>query len=192
MTQTQFRDDAEPPMAQVALSCLMDGELDANAGRPCIEGLCADQEARRAWALWHVASDALRSSEVAALHSQRFCDRLHVALEAEPRLLAPRAFARARSLRRVVLPGAAVAAAVAALVVVALPQLQQPSVAPQAAGATTPVGPAVIALPVAGEVARSAELEAYLVAHREAFASGVMPRSTAYLRTSVGANPEGR
>jgi negative regulator of sigma E activity len=111
-----------------AMSRLLDGELEAGACRELFERLDQDSEAQRTWVLLNIASDALRSSETAALHSSGFVTRFSVALATEPVILAPGALRhRYSTLIRVGLPAAAVAAAVLALAVVAVPQLRGPT-----------------------------------------------------------------
>lgn len=186
----------EAPLAGETLSCLIDGELDSAECAKLLGRLGADRTARREWLLLHVAGDALRSSDVACLQSDRFLLRIGAALEAEPPIVAPRARRdRARLVRRVVLPGAAVAAAAAMLAVIAVPQLRGDSsvttqtqtanaAAPGAAAALVPVA----ATPASGapkEIRRLAELEAYLAAHRELAGGAMMPRTAPYLRASV-------
>lgn len=190
----------EAPLAGEALSCLIDGELDPAECAKLLGRLGADHVARREWLLLHVAGDALRSSDVACLQSDRFLLRMGAALEAEPPIVAPRARRdRARLMRRVVLPGAAVAAAAAMLAVIAVPQLRGDSPATtqtQTASAAAPGAPAaaplvpVAATPASGapkEIRRLAELEAYLAAHRELAGGSMMPRTAPYLRASVPA-----
>jgi sigma-E factor negative regulatory protein RseA len=192
----------DAPLSREALSCLIDGELDAAECAKLIGRLGTDRTARREWLLLHVVGDALRSSDVASLQSERFLQRMGAALEAEPPIVAPHASrARARLVRRVVLPGAAAVAAATMLVVIAVPQLRGDApgatqtatvAATENAGtspAATPVAP-VATLPAAAggnEVHRLAELEAYLVAHRELAGSSMMPRTAAYLRASAAA-----
>ncbi|GAB4463795.1 MAG: hypothetical protein OHK0044_00130 [Burkholderiaceae bacterium] len=191
----------EAPLSREALSCLVDGELDAAECAKLIGRLGADRAARREWLLLHVAGDALRSSEVASLQSDRFLQRMSAALDAEPPIAARRAsLGRARFVRRVVLPGAAVAAAATMLVVIAVPQLRGAApAATQTAGVqvTQTAGASPAASPVAPvttntaaaqtEVRRLAELEAYLAAHRELAGGSMMPRTAPYLRASAAA-----
>lgn len=172
-----------------ALSCLIDGELDRAECASTLDRICADPRVRDQWALLHAAGDALRSSEVAALHSNAFVGRVAAALAREPTILAPAALAR-RRYQRVLIPGAAVAAAVALLAVVAMPQLRGGGETPQVATATPVAAPANEPQPV--EVARVPELERYLRAHRELAGSLVMPQSTPYLRTSNNLPAEAR
>ncbi len=190
-----------PPLGET-LSCLIDGELDPAECARLLGRVGTDQVARREWLLLHVAGDALRSSDVACLQSDRFLRRVGAALDAEPPIVAPRAGRdRARLIRRVVLPGAAVAAAATMLTVIVVPQLRgdapstpQTAEAPAArdasasAQAAPPAAPAqVAASPAPSEIRRLAELEAYLAAHRELAGGSMMPRTAPYLRASVPA-----
>lgn len=190
----------EAPLAGETLSCLIDGELEPAECAKLLGRVGADRTARREWLLLHVAGDALRSSDVACLQSDRFLLRMGAALEAEPPIIAPRARRdRTRLVRRVVLPGAAVAAAAAMLAVIAVPQLRGDSsvttqTQTQTANRAAPVAPVaaplvpVAATPASGaanEIRRLAELEAYLAAHRELAGGSMMPRTAPYLRASV-------
>jgi sigma-E factor negative regulatory protein RseA len=183
-----------------ALSSLVDGELDPAAADSLLTALCRDAELRNEWVTLHIVGDALRSSEVAAVHSTSFCARVAAALESEPTVLAPRPPQANRSgtLRRYLAPGVAIAASAAVIAFVAVPLLQSPAtVAPSQQVATTAVP--IAAVPSASEVSRRAAatvanaraFDVYLAAHRE-LASGVaLPRATPYLRTP-GDAPEGR
>lgn len=183
------------------LSCLMDGELDPGEGRAALARLCADEAARADWMLWHAVGDALRSSEVGALHAPRFAVGVATALQAEPAVLAPRALS-APALRRMLMPGVAAAAAALVLTVAALPMLRG---APAAGGAEVArVGAGARGLAQAGLTAslarslpvsmierpsrrESAQFEAYLAAHSQMSGSLGMPRTSLYLR-QVGFN----
>lgn len=185
--------------AREELSCLLDGELPADE-RACLERLCADRALQGDWALWHAVGDALRSSEVAAMHSADFSTRVGRALEAEPAILAPRPLPGRRMMRRVVLPGAAAAAAAVMLTVVALPMLRgtpepgRVELAGAARNAAVPV--AAPAQPAAApptqvvRVDRSPELEAYLQAHRQMSGGMGMPRTAQYFRHASATSPE--
>ena len=144
-----------------ALSRLIDGELDHGSCRELFDRLSSDTEACRTWVLLNIACDAVRSSETAALHSAGFVSRVSAALTTEPVILAPRAIGRHGTLRRVVVPLAAVAAAAVVLTVVAVPQLRgQRAVPDELVKASSVVNPE-------GPVERSPHLESYLAAHRE-------------------------
>jgi negative regulator of sigma E activity len=164
------------------MSRLIDGELDAGGCRELLQRLGTDTEARQAWMLMNVACDAMRSNETAALHSSGFVARVSAALETEPVILAPGALARRRNgtLRRVVLPAAAVAAAAAVLAVVAVPQLRGTGgeSKPEIALKSAPAGQIV----PDGGVTRSPELEAYYWAHRESAGGPVTTRANEYVQ----------
>jgi len=170
------------------LSCLMDGELPAAQRAACLTGLCADRAAQDDWALWHAAADALRSSEVAALHSTAFCARMSAALQAEPAILAPRASLG----RRILLPGAAVAAA-ATLVILAAGPLLAPTSADLTARAPKPVESTdALAGGPAPDIIRQPQLEAYLHAHRELAGGVFQPGPGAVMRASAQVDGSGR
>jgi sigma-E factor negative regulatory protein RseA len=179
-----------------ALSSLIDGELDDAGCRALLERLQGDETARRDWVLLNVACDALRSSDVAALHSGSFVGRVSAALAGEPAIVAPRPRrVTTRLLRRVVLPGTAVAAAAAVLVVVAVPQLRGSGGATPPALVRSPepkAVPVAVVPPPSGDIVRSAELEAYLQAHRDLATSPLTLRSSDYLRTGTLLAPEPR
>lgn len=181
--------DAADGDCREALSCLIDGELSHAECARILDRICADPQVREQWTLLHAAGDALRSNEVAALHSSAFVGRVAAALAGEPTVLAPRALTR-RRYQRVLIPGAAVAAAAALLVVVAVPQLRLTGEAPQVAATQPAAAPTAAPQPV--EVARVPELERYLRAHRELAGSLVMPEATPYLRTSNNMPVESR
>jgi negative regulator of sigma E activity len=183
-----------------ALSSLIDGELDEAECRRLLERLCREEQVQREWTLLNVACDALRSSEVAALHSERFVARVRHALAAEPAIVAPPPRARAnRFVRRRLLPAAAVAAAVAVLGVVAVPHLRGPTLPATAVAQKASAAPAAtiaVAAPAttvqAEGIVRSAELEAYLEAHREQATGPLLPRPNAYQRASATLAPQPR
>lgn len=166
-------------------SCLMDGEADADQIKACLDDWRASEGARADWGLWHAVGDALRSSEVASWHAEGFTARLSLALAAEPAIVAPRRRGL-RVVRRVVLPGAAVAAAAAMLTVAVLPvlrgaddgvqmvQSKKLSPAPMVATDATLV-----------RVERLPQMDQYIAAHREMAGSLGLPRTSPYLRTTT-------
>src|SRR5271169_2946672 len=113
---------ADPQSEDERLSAWLDGELDATAAEPLVRSLLNGRPLQGRYQSWCMVGDALRSQEVAAEHSPRLCARISRALEDEPALLAPRAL-RPR-LRRHLASGVAVAAAMAVLVLVAVPLLR--------------------------------------------------------------------
>jgi len=166
-----------------ALSSLIDGELDESTCRRLVERLCSDGQARLDWTMLNIACDALRSSEVAALHSRGFLERVSKTLASEPAIISrPRAL-RSRAIRRVVLPAGAVVAAVAVVVLVGVPQLRSPG------GGSTPelvaVGGSAGSPRKPEPMVRSAELEAYLEAHRERSMGPLAPRANEFLPASA-------
>ncbi|MCS6944727.1 MAG: sigma-E factor negative regulatory protein [Sutterellaceae bacterium] len=193
MSDKMDRGVAPDSQCREALSRLIDGEVDEAECRRLLARLAADETACREWALMNAACDALRSSEVAAFHSSTFVARMRTALEAEPALLVARAPMRRRPrLLWLALPAAAFAAAAGVLAVIALPLLRSPAPVPaELARQTLPAAMPASATgpgPTAGQVdaiVRSAELEAYLEAHREQAAGPVLPRPSAYQRASA-------
>jgi negative regulator of sigma E activity len=167
-----------PPQDET-LSAWMDGELDGAQARAMLERLEQDAGLRESFEWLQVASDAMRSHEVAACHVPGLASRVARALQSEPALLAPRALS-ATSVRRHVATGMTVAAAAALLVVVAVPQLRGIPAPPAA-----PVAPvASIAAAPKAAVPRNPQLDAYFRAHRELESTGVMPSAVAYIRFS--------
>jgi sigma-E factor negative regulatory protein RseA len=191
------------PCSKETLSSLMDGEVDARTAGGLLATLCSSSELRAEWIAFHLVGDALRSSEVAAGHSDGFGARVAAAIAREPAIMAPHALRTSPSpLRRYLLPGIAVAASAAVIGFVAVPLLrnaetppaQQASVAPaQTVVATTPAErpEEAAARRAAATVANARTLQAYLAAHRELTAGVALPRATPYLRASAE-QPEGR
>ncbi len=162
------------------LSCLLDGEVDADECRALVERIRQDEGASRQWALLNCVGDAMRSPEVAAWHADGFVARVSAALESEPTVLAPAALTARAGLRRWLWPGAGVAVAAAVLLAVGLPgqQVASPELVARPA-------PTLVAQPAASPVVeRSPVLERYLAAHRELAAPSLMPNATPYVRTS--------
>lgn len=190
------------PCSKETLSSLMDGEVDTRTAGGLLATLCSSSELRSEWIAFHLVGDALRSSEVAASHSDRFGARVADAIAREPAIVAPRGLMHSSPLRRYLLPGIAVAASAAVISFVAVPLLrnaetapaQQASVAPaQTVATTTPSErpEEVAARRAASTVANARALQAYLAAHRELTAGVALPRATPYLRASAE-QPEGR
>jgi sigma-E factor negative regulatory protein RseA len=172
-----------------ALSSLADGELEDKAAAPLLAALSRDSELRIEWTMLHIVGDALRSSEVAAVHSDSFCARVRAALEQEPTVLAPSSTQPKRArLRTYLLPGAAIAASAAVIGFVAVPLLESPPAVQQAAVTVSPPQPTqLVASSASGRraaatVANARALDVYLAAHRELAAGVALPRATPYLR----------
>jgi len=179
------------------LSSLVDGELGFEEANRLLASLCGDIELRGQWADFHLVGDALRSGEVASVHSTAFCARVAELLAREPTIIAPRAAARVPSrLRRYLAPGLAVAASVTVLAFVAVPLMrgsaptsavQQVAVRPLPAPATAEEASRRAAV----TVANARQMQAYLAAHRELTAGAAFPRATPYLR-AIAEQPDGR
>lgn len=206
-TQETSQDDDR----RVRLSSLMDGELDDAAARQALADLAADPAGRSDWALWHAAGDALRASEVAVFHSPAFAARVSAALAEEPFILAPRAVASTshRTVRRIVLPGVAAAAAVAALSWVALPMMlggEEPTqrAAGKRAGAVAvvtspaPTQPPPLSTvdggrPLSAEAVQNVRFDRYMAAHGQVSGTlGLAPTSQYLLRDPLARVDGGR
>jgi len=176
------------------LSAWLDGELDARAAESLVRELVSGQALQRKFASWCVVGDAMRSQEVAAEHSPRLCASVSRALQDEPALLAPRALSS--RVRHQLASGIAVAAAMAVLVLVAVPLLRGTGTSAGGAADKTiarSTAPAELAGHEASGVAaassgeaptaRQPRLDPYFEAHRDFTAEGVMPAAAIYLRS---------
>lgn len=136
------------------------------------------------------------------MHSSRFSARMAQALEAEPVIVAPNALQHQRRLlSRMVLPGAAAAAAVAVLAFVAVPMLQGTTRVgtveiARVEGASRPAGPASqgvasVARTLPASVferpsrVEAEQFEIYLSAHSQMSGGLGMPRTSHYLRQGM-------
>jgi len=113
--QAQSRSEAESAWEE-SVSAWVDGEDDI---RP--EDLDTPY-GRQGWDTYHLIGDVMRSRDLAVQPSEMFYARLSRAIDDEPPIVAPRRSFRHSAAARVGLSGLAVAAAVAAVVWVALPQ----------------------------------------------------------------------
>lgn len=146
---------------QELISAFADGELD-EARHPEVLALLDTPDGRAAWDELHLSGDILRSDDMALRMSGDFAAGVSARLESEPVFLAPPA-ALGNRLRRLAMPGAAVAAAVVLTV------LTVPHLAGLAPGATPAAKPEVAALAVvtgAPDVLRDARIDEYLLAHQ--------------------------
>jgi len=134
------------------LSTLMDGELEAHEAERAIRTVCGSEELKQKWQEYHLIGDALRGDDP---HGAAACRRIMAALEAEPTVLAPRRRLPA-SAGRIAF---AAAASVATVAVVGWMGLQQ----------RVPDGQPALAknAPVAAPVAAPAQVNEYLVVHRQ-------------------------
>lgn len=170
------------------ISVLLDGEMDRVEAESVIGSVCSDAALLRQWHELHRAGDALRSHEVAACDAQGFCGRVMAAIAAEPTVLAPHS-ARASGLRRYWMPGAAVAASVAAVGFIALPLLRTQDAASLAKSApavevlAADTGQQKVLPTIANARGLSPSYSPYVAAHRELSGSAVVPRAAVYLRS---------
>jgi len=109
------KSDAQADSWESTVSAWMDGDGEI---RP--EDLDSPY-GRQVWDTYHLIGDVLRSDELAVKPSDLFYARLSKAIDAEPAIVAPQR--RAFSVARLGLSGAAVAAAIATVIWVALPEL---------------------------------------------------------------------
>ena len=166
------------------LSAVVDGEWLDEPGRPgaMLAGLSPGD--RAAWSEYHLIGDALRSDELALdpAASRAFLGRFSTQLELEPHVMAPSALAAGswRGLRRRVAPALAIAAAVATLSWIVVPQLQHADGtggAMQTAARHDAVQ-TVAAVSSDGRdanIIRDASLDQYLEAHQQFAQQPMMP-----------------
>lgn len=167
------------------LSALLDGEVSTQDVDVLIDRLLTDTEWQSQWIAYHRQADALRFPQAPSLDNEAFAARLHAMLDQEPQQLshvrAKRNAAvalerRMSDWKRYLMPGAAMAAAVAAVTWVSIAQFGiepgQTGVTVIAGGTgspTTPV-PAPMAVSSAGAVDAAAAdptLQEYLLAHQQ-------------------------
>lgn len=165
------------------ISALVDGELAPHEFDAALE-LAKGEPGRQQWTVFQLIGDTLRSEDLVQTgrSTDAFVSRFAARLDDEPHLLAPAALADAPSRRhrllfrpswvRRVMPGTAIAAAVAAVSWVVVPQMRD---ADPAAGDTIVArAPAVEAPKVGGvltvadnaQMIRDPRLDEYLRAHR--------------------------
>jgi negative regulator of sigma E activity len=143
-------------LSKEQISALADGSLNPTEAQAAIDLLLGSVEARAFWYELHAVGDCLRSDDTgAALGQDGFMERFALRLDAEPVVLAPRAQSAVAApvrpaLMRYGLPGASIAAAIAMVLWMAVPQMTKPdaqlaevTVAPQ------PTKPAVVEAAVA-------------------------------------------
>jgi sigma-E factor negative regulatory protein RseA len=200
--------------ARQRLSALADGELDADAGATAFHAWSGDGAARRDWHAWHLIGDVLRSEDLASDPSRdlRFCAALRVRLASEAVVLAP---TPGRAARAVPDGGARAnrwmfgSAAAAGLVLVAGtftllrtdapaparvasadgPTLRAAAPAPQAAPMAVTIqresaAPAV-AVMADNRMIRDAQLDRYLVAHKQFAGSSALGVPSVFLRSAT-------
>jgi sigma-E factor negative regulatory protein RseA len=194
------------------LSALADGELDGADVATACGAWRSDTELRRTWHAWHAIGDALRSDDLAcnAAADRRFCAAVSARLAAEAVVLAPAklpaaaASAGASSLRSRWAVGSAVAAGV--VLVAGTFALVRPGASPTAErialvdGSVSSVQPmptrtsltagtdvpAPDRITIADQqVIRDAQLDRYLVAHKQFAGSSALGVPSAFLRSAT-------
>lgn len=194
----------QPTVVAEQISALMDGESAAYELDAAFDAAKSNAGMGR-WREFQLIGDALRSEElIQAESSAAFLDAFSARFDGEPHLLAPaaaqavathRLLVRPSWVRRVV-PTTAVAAAVAAVSWVVVPQIRQSAdpaastvavvaLAPSSAQAAGPV----MTVSADAPMIRDPRLDDYLRAHRQAATTGVaMP----YVRAAAinGANAQ--
>ena len=139
-----------------ALSCLMDGELDADRTETALDNLCRDEALAAEWHRMHQVRELMRGNADPILDLRA---TIRTAIASEPAYLLPGVLAAHRGASR--WPryalGSALAASVALVTVVGLQQRQSPSTPELAAQAQAPsTTSAVATLPL---VPRASPLE---------------------------------
>ncbi len=187
------RQSVHAPEAAEQISALIDGELAPHEFEAVL-ALAKSEPGQEQWSVFQLIGDTLRSEELAhAGSTAAFVSRFANRLEDEPHLLAPAALADAPVRRhrlllrpswvRRVMPGTAIAAAVAAVSWVVVPQMRDADpAAPGAIVASTsegvPAAPkATGVLTVAadaGQMIRDPRLDEYLRAHRVSVTTNAM------------------
>lgn len=190
MGQAQLQ-TAEAEFA-LRVSALMDGEVAAHEVSAAVE-LAKDGEGAAHWREYQLIGDLLRSEDLLNTRSSEgFLSRFSAKLDAEPHLLVPAVAQRAKTQERHrflvspawvrrIMPTTAVAAAVAAVSWVVVPQLRGPAdgadgspalvaKATQAAGAQALTVAATDNTPMI----RDARLDEYLSAHRQSATNGMV------------------
>jgi sigma-E factor negative regulatory protein RseA len=165
------------------ISALMDGELDSGDAANMIAQLRKTDELCDTWAVYHLISDTLGQPEARPADIAR---RVSVRLAQEPTVLAPRPLIKRKS------KVFAVAASITAAAVIGWMnvQLDRPPVNLAANQATPPSTPAT-ALPVISVSAPApAQINDYLLAHRQFSPSTAMHGVAPYMMHSVAASRE--
>lgn len=134
------------------LSALMDGELDSRSRAALLDSVENDTELQDTWSRYHLIGDTMRGDLPDTMQFD-LCDRIALALEDEPTVLAPQPEVAEPSRDSNVVPFIrrvgqqfgqyAIAASVAVAVIFGVQQYQQQD-------AVTPVSPVLNTIPVAG------------------------------------------
>lgn len=170
------------------ISALMDGELDSKGAAVTITQLKKRDELRDEWVTYHLIGDALRQSTAAVDITQQVSARLAT----EPTVLTPRPPME----HRIKVTALSVAASVAAVAVVGWMSLQtmnrpQQNLAdnkPVLQQTATQTIPVAVAVAVAVSVPAPAQINDYLLAHREFSPSMAIHGIAPYIRPVAGSH----
>lgn len=99
------------------LSSLVDGELAGSEYEHTVNAIKLDDELRRRWERYHIATDSLKNNLPLTMSKSNLADRVMLALESEPTVLAPRSVTRKIHPLIKQVAGLAVAASVTAVAV---------------------------------------------------------------------------
>lgn len=180
MQPTPRNQPIESPDFGHRLSCLLDGEADAQGAEEASLAWRERPECRAQWHRWHLIGDVMRSGELASnpAHDAAFLAGMRARLAQEPPLLAPAPLVARRPRHVWVVPAAVAAGFVAVAGVVVAVRVQDGGATP-AMLASSSARPGVVAVgtaapPVGGAPAadatmlRDAEIDRYFLAHRKA------------------------
>jgi sigma-E factor negative regulatory protein RseA len=185
---------------RAALSALMDGRSDA-ADEAC-RAWRSDEAARADWHAYHLIGDVLRSDEhrADAARDARFVARLRDRLAAEPAVLAPPSPEPLRLRRRTpwMAPAAVAAGFVAVAGVLMVTRMSVPSgetgdrgalAAADGLRAVSTQAASAVPTPDNATMIRSAELDRYLEAHRQAATASALVAPGGVVRSATVAAP---
>ena len=146
------------------ISSLMDGELGPSEAERAIRSCCTSREAADTWQTYHVIGDVLRGGRP---HPTRTAERVRIALESEPAIIARPKRVYETTLGRVALAAAASVATIGVVGWIGSQGGQVPAVSPVVAKETSVP---VTVQPVANTAtvpAASLDVQDYLAAHRQ-------------------------
>lgn len=154
------------------LSSLVDGELAGSEYEHTVNAIKQDDELRRRWERYHIATDSLKNNLPSTISKSNLADRVMSALESEPTVFAPRSVTHKVNPLVKQIAGLAVAASVTAIAVFSAQSWKSNSdTAPLPVVQTQPAAP-VQATAVASTTTQVPEnlqsrLNAYLLNHNQ-------------------------
>ena len=166
---------------QDRISALMDGELDPEEAAVVVDQFRKTDGLREQWAIYHLISDSLGQSEVKPFDITR---RVGVRLADEPDIRAMFAARSPRKHKPIAYAAAASIAAVAVAGWMSLQTIQPPERARQNLAENNPA-PAAAAPVTQVTVSTPAQINDYLLAHREFSPSTAVHGVAPYMRTTV-------